>query len=772
MQWTKTNVQRSNTPQKTAASPVLQRRYLHQGLFLAAAAVIGLLSAHAIWRVDYLPFTHDGLHHIFRLYTLDQEIRAGNWFPTRFPSMSFGYGSAILNYYPPLALYAWEALRLMGIGYVQTFQVGYTLFAVMAALSSYWLGTLLRDRWMGLITAFVYTFSPYVLFDLYARSALSEYLALALAPLLFVSLHKALIEDHWLRWLPFSAIVALIVYAHFLSLLLFLPFLAIYAACLWIGGHGRKPATLVRLVAAGLFGLVLSAFYWLPAIAERGGIRVPGSGDALASYIEGILPLAQLFSTSFTILLGYYSTDSVQLVNLPLLITLIGATVIGIWQSARGARRDRILFGGALTGLALSLVLVTVPGEALWRLLSPITVLQFPFRWLGPASLCLALIIGGAASVLMTSPRLRLGGGLLSLALMISMGVAVFLSLQTREAAMLRSLGVDRIRHEHIDQAGLLAYEYDEIVILRELDWVWALEFIPATSTLRDVQQVAEMVIDLQPLSSDLPAVDAQINVLAASANRLHATVSNDAPWQLSLHAFAVPGWRADVDGVRVDVQPISPVGLAGIDVPAGEHDVVISYGWTTLRWGSAILSLTALIVWLLAAARRRPIWLLAPLCLVLGFAGLGLTRQAEMPDPPPIQAAHYEFAGNYVLSGYGLAVDGRQVQMDLVWLTRRATPEAYKIFVHVIDDQGKLWHQADAHPLGFAGRTNRWMPGQVTFDAHRFDLPSDMPPGRYQVRTGLYLERDGSRLPVVDAAGQPIDDQVLLGYIEVGPLE
>jgi hypothetical protein len=63
-------------------------------------------------------------------------------------------------------------------------------------------------------------------------------------------------------------------------------------------------------------------------------------------------------------------------------------------------------------------------------------------------------------------------------------------------------------------------------------------------------------------------------------------------------------------------------------------------------------------------------------------------------------------------------------------------------------------------------------MPGQVTFDAHRFDLPPDMPPGRYQVRTGLYLERDGSRLPVVDAAGQPIDDQVLLGYIEVGPLE
>ncbi|MEZ4634103.1 MAG: hypothetical protein R2856_03840 [Caldilineaceae bacterium] len=46
------------------------------------------------------------------------------------------------------------------------------------------------------------------------------------------------------------------------------------------------------------------------------------------------------------------------------------------------------------------------------------------------------------------------------------------------------------------------------------------------------------------------------------------------------------------------------------------------------------------------------------------------------------------------------------------------------------------------------------------------------MPPGRYQVRTGLYSEANGQRLPVVDDSGQPIDDQVLLGYIEVGPVE
>ena len=50
---------------------------------------------------------------------------------------------------------------------------------------------------------------------------------------------------------------------------------------------------------------------------------------------------------------------------------------------------------------------------------------------------------------------------------------------------------------------------------------------------------------------------------------------------------------------------------------------------------------------------------------------------------------------------------------------------------------------------------------------ADRFELPlpSDAPPGRYQVRVGLYNEADGQRLPVT---GKAIDDQVLLGYFEL----
>ena len=92
---------------------------------------------------------------------------------------------------------------------------------------------------------------------------------------------------------------------------------------------------------------------------------------------------------------------------------------------------------------------------------------------------------------------------------------------------------------------------------------------------------------------------------------------------------------------------------------------------------------------------------------------------------------------------------------------------ESYKVFIHVIDDQGKLLAQTDSRPQKYASNTNRWIPGQMTYDRFEVTLPPDTPPGRYQVRVGLYNEVDGQRLPVLDATGKAIDDQVLLGDFE-----
>ena len=116
-------------------------------------------------------------------------------------------------------------------------------------------------------------------------------------------------------------------------------------------------------------------------------------------------------------------------------------------------------------------------------------------------------------------------------------------------------------------------------------------------------------------------------------------------------------------------------------------------------------------------------------------------------------------------LQGHALDKTDDTLAVHLVWLTRQPMAESHKVFIHLIDDQGKLLAQADSRPQQYASNTNRWIPGQVIADRFELPLPSDAPPGRYQVRVGLYNEADGQRLPVT---GKAIDDQVLLGYFEL----
>src|SRR4030095_11965589 len=92
----------------------------------------------------------------------------------------------------------------------------------------------------------------------------------------------------------------------------------------------------------------------------------------------------------------------------------------------------------------------------------------------------------------------------------------------------------------------------------------------------------------------------------------------------------------------------------------------------------------------------------------------------------------------------------------------------SYKVFVHVIDDTGKLWTQDDSRPVQYASNTNRWLPGQLILDRHELILPPDLPAGRYQVRVGLYNEADTVRLPVVDANGARVDDPWVLTTVEL----
>ena len=99
---------------------------------------------------------------------------------------------------------------------------------------------------------------------------------------------------------------------------------------------------------------------------------------------------------------------------------------------------------------------------------------------------------------------------------------------------------------------------------------------------------------------------------------------------------------------------------------------------------------------------------------------------------------------------------------MNLVWQAAARSPASYSVFVHLIDDTGRIAGQSDALPAGDRP-TNQWLPGEVIVDAHNLTAPS----GTYRLFAGMYDPVTGLRLPARDAQGLPLPgDEVPLGEV------
>jgi hypothetical protein len=105
---------------------------------------------------------------------------------------------------------------------------------------------------------------------------------------------------------------------------------------------------------------------------------------------------------------------------------------------------------------------------------------------------------------------------------------------------------------------------------------------------------------------------------------------------------------------------------------------------------------------------------------------------------------------------------------IDLFWQGTAPMKQDYAIFAHIIDDGQQAWAGEDTFPLMGVYHTRLWHPNEVVPTSHNITLPYDAPPGRYWYEFGWYSLYDGSRLPVLNADGEPIGSRVVLGPLKV----
>ncbi len=103
---------------------------------------------------------------------------------------------------------------------------------------------------------------------------------------------------------------------------------------------------------------------------------------------------------------------------------------------------------------------------------------------------------------------------------------------------------------------------------------------------------------------------------------------------------------------------------------------------------------------------------------------------------------------------------------LSLYWQADGSTAVPYTVFTHLIAADGFNRTGQDNQPVWGTYPTTAWQPDERITDKYTLTLPPGTPPGDHHLRVGWYQSDTGERIPIVDAAGQPLADHVVLDVV------
>ena len=560
---------------------------------------VGALVVRGLLR-PYMVYGHSAYIDYVRQVAVDHALRTRHAFPSWVPEFYFGYGSPIFLFYAPLPYVLSGLASVLGAGPLWGIKIVYAGAVVASGFTMYGLARDLFGRWGGLASGVLYMSAPYVIANVYERSAIGEVLAMALAPALFRAVLRAGRGERAV--LGGAAAAAGLVLAHNIAALLLVPAAVAYAALCAIRARSAvRTAALAALLAAGLG---LSAFFWFPALAEKREVH------AEQGLTSGFFDYRRHFVTAAALVAPYSDPEAAsrawkegqapRVGLLHLAVALLGLALVLRRRSP--ARGDALFFAG----LAATAVFFMLPVSAgLWARVPLIRFVQFPWRFLIPFTLA-ASVLGGAVVAETVAGRRSLGA-VLCAALVI--GAPILSQRATRVRYLVHDLSARR--PTPVDLATV------RVPATWPALWITPESFLTlpnlarmgVTSTAQD--DYLPIRVEKPPTSPRPAAVavaqgEATFDGIDDRGDRLAVRLRADGPATVRLGVFDYPGWEATLDGRPAVIRPEPGSGCILVDVPPGAHDLHAAFVGSTLRRAAKGVSLVVLAILAVGAAARR----------------------------------------------------------------------------------------------------------------------------------------------------------------------
>jgi hypothetical protein len=499
-------------------------------MVIVAVALVALAVVAAA--IPYLPANPDLYLHLLWTHQVMRCLSQGVW-PVWAPDLNAGFGSPGIRLHSPLGPVVQGSFGLLSGSAERGIRIA-AVGSVALLVALLWR----RHRLAGIGSAALLLAVPAVVNSLLGRSAFPEFLALPLTLwLLDVAVEDRLAPQRdgvvlallWLLHAPSTVMVVLLTGA---ALLLRAD----------RRSFGRWLAALT--VAAGL-----TAWHWMPLVSE---MREVGSAQALTGGLyradRNYLGSPTAYNLEKSIWLGWCA------------VAQLAACLVGGWQRRRPRQVGLI---------ALAVALASPLAAWLWRLPTPLLLLQFPFRWLFPAAvLSVALVRESWASW-----RGRLAAAVMLVPLLLFSPPELARDVRLTSGTGWREAGA---RIQASIGGNPLVVDAEQH---RPPSWSY--------------------------LGENLPAFGGQL-VLVEPAGRFHVeqwrplsravSVELPAPARVSLRLLDYPFWVVKVDGVTTT--SCGRAGAVGALVPAGRHQVRAEWGgnpWSRVGGALALATLAGL---------------------------------------------------------------------------------------------------------------------------------------------------------------------------------
>lgn len=722
---------------------------------IAIALLIGVIGS-AAWGpiLVALPCSDDAAFHLLRLTQLDLLLRQGVWFSRWAPDMAQGYGYPLFNFYAPLSYYPAALIAYLGAGLNFGLRLTFALSIWGAGVSTYRLARDFTSRPAALAAATAILYAPYLGYDVYFRGNLAESVAWALLPLSLWTLGRLARTGGW-GWLAAAAgSYAAVLLTHNVFALIFTPLLVAFGWLNWRLG-GRERRRLLPIGAALGLGLGLAAFFWLPALVERAYVYsdrllVP----PIFVYWNNFITLEEIFAWSRPIHPDLINPSPPRALGmLPFLLLLPALAHV----RRAGFRRALVLFGSA--ALFVAVFLMTAAADPIWANLPLLEFVQFPWRLLGPAAICLALLAALAVDAWLPG-RAQMAAGLATVTCL-ALGSLFWFTPRYCPGLEQPTAADIQLFERQTNTIGTTAKG----------------EYVPRGVVQMPAQPAAA------PFTWTPGVTQTQRLPQAVGAA---AVIQASTPVTVTANLFYYPGWQVLVDGEPVPAVAAPQTGLVTFLVPAGQHELRVVWRETPLRLAADLVSAASLggVLLLALLSRRRqtfppeptstatasllPFWLLA----LLLSAGIWLllpritsplrhTLLQNGEIQRDITPLNIQFNDGLRLLGY----EQRQPQpgvwrYNLYWTVTHPPSRAYQTTLNLVDDAGQLWSAKSSElPRDFRQPydTRAWLPGQVAMDSHLLTPLPGTPPGVYGVELRLFDKESLALLAQVGQNAAPV---------------